>query len=337
MPLRNYGVLKARPIDRKLGQGSKPHYQILVVDQDTEYRLAVNVKSQLSPSELLYLMEDRYSHPLLSELERFDTGYTSLESKPNTVALDYVRGNLFNRKELVALPHNVPGPDNDLNEKIDYYVSRGIGDGSAMVYCFGERWGPENNRRDKYFGFLPGNGVHDIHMNQGNVGRFVGDDGVWQDGGLFLHFPDQDRWVSLFLAFQSQSFHTDDNTGHAITTGGKKGHGGERVDGNIRIVAATVNPSGHDPGMETVTLINTTPQPVDLSGWKIADKNKNKQLLAEVQLGPGDAAKIALDGKSTQLSNKGGIISLLDPNGIKIHGVSYTKKQAQKSGWTLVF
>jgi uncharacterized protein YukJ len=39
----------------------------------------------------------------------------------------------------------------------------------------------------KVFGFLPGNGVHDIHMNQGNSQQFRGDDGVWQDGGLLLH------------------------------------------------------------------------------------------------------------------------------------------------------
>ena len=239
-----------------MGQGNTPHYQIHVVDNTTEYRLAINVKSQLSPSELLYLMVDQYSHPILSELEWFDTGFTALESGPNSIALDYIQGNIFDRADMIALPHNVPGPNNDLNEKIDYYVSKAISDGSAMVYCFGERWGPENNRRDKYFGFLPGNGIHDVHMNQGNVGRFISDDGVWQDGGLFIHFPEQNRWVSLFLTFQSHSFHTDDTTGHSITTEGEAGHGGDKVDENVRIVAATVNPAGQDPGSETVTLIN---------------------------------------------------------------------------------
>ena len=64
------------------------------------------------------------------------------------------------------------------------------------------------------FGFKPGNGVHDIHMNQGNSARFRGDDGVWQDGGLLLRLDG--RWVGIFLAFQSQAWHTDDRTGHAI-------------------------------------------------------------------------------------------------------------------------
>jgi hypothetical protein len=45
---------------------------------------------------------------------------------------------------------------------------------------------------------------------------------------------------------------------------------------------------------------------------------------------------VKLDGQGAQLSNNGGIISLLDPAGIKWHGVSYTQEQA-RSGWTVVF
>jgi uncharacterized protein YukJ len=49
------------------------------------------------------------------------------------------------------------------------------------------------------FGFSPGNGVHDIHMNQGNSQEFRRDDGVWQDGALLLPYPTQDQWVGGFL------------------------------------------------------------------------------------------------------------------------------------------
>ncbi len=77
------------------------------------------------------------------------------------------------------MPHDLPEPDNDLNEKLDQSVQRAMADEKAWVYAFGERWGPES-RADKYFGFIPGNGIHDVHMNQGNVGSFVQDDGVRQ-------------------------------------------------------------------------------------------------------------------------------------------------------------
>jgi len=38
-----------------------------------------------------------------------------------------------------------------------------------------------------------------------------------------------------------------------------------------------------------------------------------------------------------QLSTKGGIITLLDRKRLKVGGVSYTKKEASESGWTVVF
>ena len=52
MPLDAYGVLKGRPINRQLASGANPHYQIHIVDDTTHYRIAVNVTSQLAPSEL---------------------------------------------------------------------------------------------------------------------------------------------------------------------------------------------------------------------------------------------------------------------------------------------
>jgi uncharacterized protein YukJ len=114
------------------------------------------------------------------------------------------------------LPFDVPGPDNDLNEAIDTFIRQAIGDATACIYAFGERWGPESTTTDPIFGFLPGNGMHDIHMNQGNVGRFIEQDGVWQDGALLMYFPADNRWGAIFLKFQSQTWHTDDLHGHRI-------------------------------------------------------------------------------------------------------------------------
>jgi hypothetical protein len=37
------------------------------------------------------------------------------------------------------------------------------------------------------------------------------------------------------------------------------------------------------------------------------------------------------------LSNRGGGLTLLDPQGLKVDGVSYTEQMAQRDGWTLVF
>jgi uncharacterized protein YukJ len=344
MPLKKYGVLKGHVIDTQPGTGSSPHYQIDVVAADTRFRVAVNVKSQTAPSELLYLVAEDFRHPVTVGLSALSHGFSEVLRRPGGIALDFIRGNLFHRTQMHALPHSVPGPDNDLNEKLDAYVQRAIEDEDATIYAFGERWGPEHDQRDRYFGFLPGNGVHDIHMNQGNVGRFIEQDGVWQDGGLVLHFPAMlgangevlfpEQWVGVFLAFQSQAWHTDDVTGHTITPDQPTA---EEPDGRIRIVGALVNPKGDDVGRERVTLLNTTPDPVDLKDWSIADKNKRKTKLTGPQLGPGATTVVALAGEGAQLSNDGGIITLLNKQGLKIDGVSYTKEQVSRQGWTLVF
>ncbi|MBD2439438.1 DUF2278 family protein [Nostoc sp. FACHB-110] len=330
MPLKNYGVLKCRAIDRKLGEGSSPHYQVLVTDDKQKHRIAINVKSKQSPSELLYFVDENFSHPITRELQELDFGFHELPRKPGGLALDYIRGNLFDPAKMKALPFDVPGPDNDLNELLELYIARAIASQNAVLYPFGEKWGPETDVKDKYFGFLPGNGIHDIHMNQGNAAQFQKDNGVWQDGGLLIHYPARNQWVGIFLAFQSQSFHTDDTTGNRLdvvippTTAA------------IRIVAALVNPVGEDMGKETVSLINTSPEKVDLSGWALVDRNKRKQSLSGI-INSGEVVRIAITQDGFQLDNNGGIITLLDDKGLKIDGVAYTKKDVQKQGWTVLF
>jgi uncharacterized protein YukJ len=342
MPLRTYGVLKGHAIASRPGVGASPHYQVHVVAADLQWRIAVNVKSQLAPSELLYLVVEDFRHPVTAGLGDLPFGHSELARAPGGTALDFIRGNLFDRGAMRLLPHSVPGPDNDLNEKLDAYVQRAIDDEDAVVYAFGERWGPEPGTSDRYFGFLPGNGIHDIHMNQGNVDAFVAQDGVWQDGALIIHYPPlrepdgterfPEQWVGIFLAFQSQAWHTNDVTGHTIDAP----EGGE-ADGHVRVVAALVNPPGEDPGLERVMVVNTSPEAIDLGGWAIADKNKRKSVLSGPVLAPGAAHVIVLSGDGAQLSNEGGIITLLDPRGIKIHGVSYTRQDASRQGWTIVF
>ena len=335
MPLNRYGVLKGSVIDaRREDDPESPHYQVHVLADSTSYRVAVNVKSQMSPSELLFLVDDRFWHPLTAGLPGLTQGFTELQREPGSLALDFIRGNLFNRLRLRTLPPNLPGPDNDLSDLVEHYVARASQERGSEVYAFGERWGPEQDKRDKIFGFLPGNGVHDIHMNQGNHPPFVRDDGVWQDGALVFHFLSTDQWVAVFLAFQSQSWHTDDSTGHAITEPGPV-PGPTEPDRIVRIVGALVNPIGPAPEPETVTLINASPGPVQLAGWKIADRFENEQSLTGT-LAAGVALTVPVQ-PPVQLGNRGGIITLLDDRGLKVDGVSYTEHEAQREGWTLVF
>jgi uncharacterized protein YukJ len=71
-------------------------------------------------------------------------------------------------------------------------VERAIADEGAILFAFGSEF-PD--------------GIHDIHMNQGNPpGRFASDNGTYTDGALLAYFPSQKRWLAVFIAFQSQSW-----------------------------------------------------------------------------------------------------------------------------------
>jgi uncharacterized protein YukJ len=335
MPLKHYGVLKGSVVDaRREEDADTPHYQVHVHADGTSYRIAVNVKSQMSPSELLFFVDDRFRHPVTAGLPDLPHGFTELQREPGSLALDFIRGNLFDRLRLRPLPPNLPGPDNDLSDRVEHFVARASQEHDSEVYAFGERWGPEEGKPDKIFGFLPGNGIHDIHMNQGNDQQFAQDDGVWQDGALVFRFPSTDQWVAIFLAFQSQAWHTDDSTGHAIT---QPGHvpGPAEPDRVVRIVGALVNPIGPAPESETITLLNASPEPVELTGWEIADRLKNTQSLTAT-IAAGLILTVPVE-PPVQLGNRGGIITLLDDQGLKVDGVSYTEQEAQREGWTIVF
>jgi uncharacterized protein YukJ len=330
MALGHYGVLARSVAEcRAEGGADTPHFQIRVHAAGTDFRVAVNVMSQQVPPDLLYLADEAFHHPVVQDLPSLPDGFTALPSQAEGAALDYIRGDLFDRTLLRTLPPTQPGPDNDLADRLSHYLSRASAEPGARLYAFGERWGPEASTRDKIFGFVPGNGVHDVHMNQGNNGSFVSDDGVWQDGGLILHFPSNSQWVAIFLAFQSQVWHTDDRTGHALP-------GDEQPDRLVRIVAALINPVGPAPEQEAVTLINPGSQDLNLDGWALLDRLKQRMPLDPVTLVAGETTRVWLR-PPIQLGNKGGLITLVNPDGLKVDGVAYTEQDARKEGATLVF
>jgi uncharacterized protein YukJ len=334
--LQGYGVLVGRVVQtRAEGGGDSPHFQVLVQAGDTAFRVAVNVLSQESPSELLFLADEQFAHPVLTALADVPDGFRALASEPGGAALDFIRGNLFDPSRMQPSPATAPGPDNDLADRLDHYTSRAVADQGARLYAFGQRWGPEDDKPDKVFGFHPGNGVHDIHMNQGNDVAFAGDDGVWQDGGLLFHFAQPDQWVAFFLTFQSQSWHTDDATGHRLDSGPGVGGGGAN-DGRLRIVGALVNPVGPAPEQESVTLLNPRAEALDLAGWSLVDRAGQTMTLDSGQVGPGDTVRIDLH-PPVQLGNHGGTLTVTDPAGVKVDGIAYTGEQAAHPGTTLVF
>jgi uncharacterized protein YukJ len=77
----------------------------------------------------------------------------------------------------------------------------------------------QENRDVYVFGrfYAEGDGIHDVHLNQGSTGSFVhreGDDSndhndIWQDGALLVDLGEPE-WAAYFSAFNQQLVPTDD-------------------------------------------------------------------------------------------------------------------------------
>jgi uncharacterized protein YukJ len=215
MPV-NYGVLKGT-VTGHLRDADDDHYQILVSAANTMYRIAVNVESSMKPPDLRFQSLTSLPSSLTHDLTLLPAGYKKLPGKPGGIAQDFVRGGIVKIDKFKVVPGNVPGANNDLKDTMEDAVVNAMALAGSIIYAFGARFGPEK-QKDQYFKFTPGNGIHDIHMNQGNDKKHAGDDGVYQDGCLIFQYPGG-KYRAFYMAFQSQSFHTDNKTGHTIPGG----------------------------------------------------------------------------------------------------------------------
>jgi uncharacterized protein YukJ len=209
-----YGVLKGT-VTGHLRDADDDHYQILVNAKDTMFRIAVNVHSSKTPPDLQFQTITSLPADMTNAMTNLAPGFVTLKSQPGGLAQDFVRGGLIKVDKFKIVPGDLPGADNDLKDTMETATVSAMEEAGSLVYAFGARWGPEKTTKDKYFKFLPGNGIHNIHMNQGNHPDFAADDGVFHDGCVIFEYPNG-KYRAFFLAFQSQSFETDDKTGHAI-------------------------------------------------------------------------------------------------------------------------
>lgn len=350
--MKNYGVLKGSAIAFKRDDDQDPHSEVLMSAKGESFRIAINVRSSRGPVKkrlVEYVMVQDLNHPVVERARTLPEGWnTIVGASHETAAIDYIRGNLFRPKDLKPLIHTKPGPNNDLFERVEDLIQRAIEDQEAVVYAFGERWGPEETEKDQYFQFKPGNGVHLIHMNQGGAGD---DGGRFRDGALLVDFPRSGQTNALFLKFQNQVWHTGGE--RALPIAGAPSVPEMAIPESdpinpwvvvsedspshlAMIIAAMVNPIGSDRGRESVTILNTSSTPLDLSGWSLMDERERRQTLSG-SVAPSEAITVTLSGGDLRLNNKGGTITLLDGRDLKVDGVAYTAAQAEVEGRPVVF
>ena len=233
MPIGNYSVLKGHPTAGKVVSGASAHYQITlnVLDKAGQpFTVAVNIES-VDLSEVLYSIKPSFTPPNGAGLAALALGITPLMSQAGGLALDFVRETIagqpmITRDQMSLLPIAASSAKFMAEEKTSHLsireerahalqnavvrlLNQAVADPDSVLYAFGSA-------------FADGgvvDGIHDIHMNQGNpLANHANENGVWQDGAVFINMPSQSTWTALFLAFQTESWTTDDD-GNPIQNG----------------------------------------------------------------------------------------------------------------------
>jgi uncharacterized protein YukJ len=346
----NYGVLKGHAKEFQRDDDQDPHSELLMLAKGEKHRIAINVRSSRGPEAqrlVEYVILDEVSHPLLEYARSLGEGWTPLMgSNQSTRGVDYIRSNLFRGTDMKPLVHTQSGPDNDLFEKVEDLVQRAIS-ANGIVYAYGDKWGPEPAKPDQYFGFGPGNGVHKIHMNQGDRENA---NAKYQDGALFVELP-SGKTSGLFMKFQNQAWHTDETHGNPLVEAPNALPLKPALLGPIepwdvvpsdspyhlaRIIGALVNPQDSGEKNPTVTIFNTSSSAINLAGWTLCDAQDRQERLAGV-IRPAHALTVELSGAGIQLACDGGLITLLDDRGLKVDGVAYTRQAASIKGRPIIF
>lgn len=212
MALTDYSLLKGDPVSGRVefnAAGKNPHYHIKLQAGGQTFDIAINIQSE-DGSEVLYTVDHAFVPPDPQGLAGLPMGIQELDSEPGGLALDYVRQQVNGAPMVVEslmnkLPRTTPAGHrhNDLNNEVVDLLNRAVADKDGTIYAFGDAFSSGNTVT----------GIHDIHMNQGNPGKaHAKDNGIWQDGAVFVNLPSQqDAWIAVFIAFQTESWKTDNN------------------------------------------------------------------------------------------------------------------------------
>ncbi|KAK4183030.1 hypothetical protein QBC35DRAFT_131716 [Podospora australis] len=343
MPLQAYGLWKATPLKWK-GRASPGHGHITFADNHSHtLDAAVNIQSKSADSRLVYwlLRSATFVPANADRLLSLPLGFHP-QSGPSSLALDFVRQGFLSLESGILLSHSKSpgGQPGDILSYLDPIMQNAIAK-KAAIFIFGEPYEGKD-------------GIHDVHMNQGNGGGWANDNGTYQDGGILLHFPDDGHWEGVFLAFAIQVYKTDDRGypvgddtfAELLTKGGGGGGTGPKPGepeekGQVVIEAALVNPYGPDDKPtrgegETVYLLNKGTEEVVLEGWRLENGQSGKEVLGKGIVIAG-LSKKATKVPGMALSNKGGSIILKDGSGKVVHQVKYTKEQAGREGVLVYF
>ena len=175
----------------------------LDVDGD-KWDVAINVGTNDADDLLKYKLVFDFRHPIIQTLAAAEAGAHELTDRHALPALDFLRSDLLESTGKWRDSDVMDGSDDSEPAlSLKRLLSRAHQD-NLDVYIFGRF-------------FDQGDGLHDVHMNQGSKKQFIhrpGDDSndhndVWQDGAVIVDVG-APEWAAYFSAFNQQLVPTDD-------------------------------------------------------------------------------------------------------------------------------
>ncbi len=347
-----YQVLRGKVRDIALAAPQpNPHLWIAVAAAGQTWFATINVRSDKEPegappghANLYYLVDDDFRHPLVPSIlarpEGLSPPHATLGRDYASGALDYQRGALFDPGAMRVLLPGAPGEDG-LAERLTSLFQLAKAQGHDVIFYGRTFKMSKPHQTDAAFGYTPDGpfGVHNIHMAQGDHPDLKVRDvenGIFGDGACFLWDENGRRMTAIFLAFQAQSWHTDE-AGNAVAgaTGDEPpaydyAHDGALIPPPPRaaeLIALNVQPGGG----AAVTLANMTSTPLDLSRWTLSIGDGSPVSLQTQTLTPGAPLVAPLPGNA--LDANGGVLTLANESGLRVDSVAYAGGDPAK-GWS---
>jgi uncharacterized protein YukJ len=209
MPLAHYGILKGNLFtpQEQTYQGQWFHGVFYVtVPAASLPRRCVTDFSSANRDRIQYKVFTNLEQALFARMAALPDGYTELARTAASGAFDYARSAILGP---AARQGWIVSDGVDAVRILQDHLSAG----PAKVFVFGEPFTDAAPQTDA--GVQSQNGMHNVHMNQGDPahssdGRdHQADDGIWQDGATI--FQNADGSLTAFCSkFVSQTFDTDD-------------------------------------------------------------------------------------------------------------------------------
>ena len=328
---------------------TNPHLWVILQTPDQKLWFAtINVRSDkdaasdpVGRSYLYYGIDTDFSHPIVPTILARPQGVSRVGRSYDEGAVDFQRGNLFDPNVLRVSPSGAPG-DEGLVQRICAMLDVAKSQG-AEVFFYGNAFTKDNpHQTDAAFGYTPDSpvGIDCVHMAQGDAHALdvhLRENGWWHDGACFMWEEHAHRMSAIFLAFQVQSWHTDDwgqpvsgATGHEAPIYDFSSGAGVFTPPQKRALEITSLHRLPD-GSANAVVCNMTTAPLDLTGWSLLADADRRQSLPAQSLDACTPLPVPLP--QGFVKDSGGILSLFNPQNLKVDGVAFLGG-SPATGWS---